>query len=263
MPRQTLDEFMTMKRVLLFLLIFSVGCVKNRDTEGSNKSKDDLKKNLAEQMDGYWLSDSYLADVDSSRSIYDSRKYRTKFWGFQLWKDNLLSDSATINGFTEHEGGYWSSLKFDSTKGIFINDGSEEPFEVRLIDSTHLQLDFGNKKDRYRKISNEQTELRKLLFEGKFKDLMHDNNTIQFSRDGRIAGLDNQEYFELVFDFGEGIFYDVSIFYPSVDSAGLWTNGDLFHFKIKGDTIKLYKITPDWDGMDHKIGDLDYLLVKL
>jgi hypothetical protein len=261
---------MIMKRVLLFLLILSVGCDKNRDSKTTNKVDNDLRITIADQLDGYWLSDSYLVDVDSSRSIYDSKNYQTKFWGFRLEKENLMSDSATINGFTEHEGGYGGSIEFDSIKKTFVNyignaDESSflnEPFELRLIDSTHLELDFGKKKDRYRKISDEQIELRRLLFEGKFKDLMHNNQVIEFSRDGLIRGLDKQKYFELVFDFGEGINYDVSVFYPDKDSSGLWTNGDLFHFKITTDTLKLYRITPDWDEMNHTIGDLEYLLVK-
>ena len=261
---------MIMRRVLLFLLILSVGCDKNRDSNTANKVDNEVRTTIADQLDGYWLSDSYLVDVDSSRSIYDSRNYQTKFWGFRLEKENLMSDSATINGFTEHEGGYGGSIEFDSTKNTFVNDIDnadefaflKEPFELKLIDSDHLELDFGNKKDRYRKILNEQTELRKLLFEGKFKDLLHDNHVIEFSRDGQIIGLDKQKYFDLVFDFGEGINYDVSIFYSDQDSSGLWTIGDLFHFKIKTDTLKLYRITPDWDEMNHKIGALEYLLVK-
>lgn len=260
---------MIMKRLLLFLLILCVGCDQNRGSKTVKVNKD-VKASIADQLDGYWLSNSYLVDVNSSGSIYDSRNYDTKFWGFRLEKKNLLSDSAAINGFTEHEGGYGGPIKFDSIKGTFVNDRSnadefsflKEPFELKLIDSNHLELDFGNKKEWYRKVSDEQIELRKLLFEGKFKDLMHDNRVIEFSRDGRIVGLDNKEYFELVFDFGEGINYDVSIFYADKDSSGLWTNEDLFHFKIKNDTIKLYKITPDWDEMDHEIGDLEYVLVK-
>lgn len=259
---------MIMKRVVLLLVILTIGCTKNRDTKSI--SDRDTKVTLADQLDGYWLSESYLVDVENSHSIFESSNYKTKFWGFILEKENLLSGSPTINGFTEHEGGYGGSLKFDSLKGTFTNDIDKtsefsflnEPTELKLIDSNHLELHFGDKKDLYRKVSDEQTELRRLLFEGKFKNVIHDNRSIEFTKEGQIKGLNKEKYFELVYDFGEGINYDVSIFYPSQDSSGLWTRGNLFHFKIKSDTIKLYRITPDWDEMNHRIGDLEYVLVK-
>ena len=257
---------MILKRTVLLILILGVGC--NQRTDNSTVDNNS-KKNLADRLDGYWLSDSYLTNISNSRSIYTDRDYRTKFWGFTLNKENLMSDSAYINGFTIHEGGYGSGIKYDSIKNCFIKDLSmideysfiKEPFKMTLLDSGHLELDFGNKKEIYRKVNDDQTELRKLLFEGQFRDIKT-NKIIEFSADGTVGGLDKHKYFELVYDFGEGIFYDASIFYPNQDSSGRWTNGDMYHFKINSDTLKLYKITPDWDMMDHKIGDLEYLLVK-
>lgn len=249
---------MIMKIVVLLLVILTIGCTKNRDTKSTVDNNAKVK--LADQLDGYWLSESYLVDIEKSRSIFESGAYETKFWGFKLEKENLLSESPMINGFTEHEGGYGGSLKFDSLESIFsfIN----EPTELKLIDSNHLELDFGDKKDLYRKVSDEQTELRRLLFEGKFRNVIRDNHVIEFTKEGLIKGLNQEKYFDLVYDFGEGINYDVSIFYPSRDSSGIWTRGNLYHFKIKSDTIKLYRITPDWDEMNHKIGDLEFVLVK-
>jgi hypothetical protein len=110
-------------------------------------------------------------------------------------------------------------------------------------------------------VVDDQTELRKILFEGQFKDL-RTNTAIAFSADGKINGLDKETYFELAYDFGEGFFYDVGIFYPNKHSSGTWTRGELFHFKINTDTVKLFKIKPDWEGLEHKIGGIKYVLVK-
>jgi hypothetical protein len=249
---------MIMKRIALLLVILTIGCAKNRDIKSI--SDHDTKVSLADQLGGYWLSDSYLVDIENSHSIFESSDYKAKYWGFKIEKENLLSGAATINTFDPHEGGYGGSLKFDSIKNEF--SFPEEPIGLKLIDSIHLQLDFGDKKDLYRKVLDEQTELRKLLFEGKFKNIIQDNQIIEFTKEGQITGLNKNKYFELVYDFGEGINYDVSIFYPNQDSSGIWSRGNLFHFKIKSDTIKLYKITPDWNEMNHKIGDLEYVLVR-
>jgi hypothetical protein len=260
-----------MKRLLLFcLMLICVGCNRDRDSATTNNTGNSRRKIVAEQLDGYWLSESYLLDVDSSRSTYHSRDYSTKLWGFRLVKENLLSDSAVLNGFTLHEGGYGGPITFDSVKGAFINDMTkadqfsflDKPYELRLIDGGLLEFDFGHKKDRYRKVSDEQTELRKLLFEGAFNDLIHDDKVIRFSSDGRIIGLERQNYFEVVFDFGDGIDYDAVILYPDQESSGMWKKGDLFHFRINADTLKLYRIMPDWDEMNHTIGDLEYVLVR-
>lgn len=249
---------MIMKRVALLLIILTIGCTKNRDIKSIYDR--DAKANLADQLDGYWLSDSYLVDIENSHSIFEGSTYEAKYWGFKLEKENLLSGSPTINTFDPHEGGYSGSLNFDSIKIDFSFLGGQT--KLKLIDSNRLQLDFGDKKDLYRKVSSEQTELRRLLFEGKYKNVIQDNQTIEFTKEGQIKGLEKEKYFELVYDFGEGINYDVSIFYPNQDSSGIWTRGNLFHFKIKPDTIRLYKITPDWNEMNHKIGDLEYVLVK-
>lgn len=255
---------MIMKRGVLFLLTLTVGCTNSHDTKSVRA--EDVKAILADKLNGYWLSESYLVDIENSRSIFESRNYKTEFWGFRLDKEDLLSESPAVHGFSEHEGGYSFSLKFDSLKKTFIKTGEfsyiKGPVELKLFDSTNLELDFGDRKDLYRKVLDGQTELRKLLFEGKFKNIIEDNQIIEFTKEGQIKGLSENKYFELVYDFGEGINYDVSIFYPNQDSSGIWTRGNLFHFKIKSDTIKLYKITPDWNEMNHKIGDLEYVLVK-
>jgi hypothetical protein len=261
---------MIFKKTAIILLILIVSCTRNSTDDKKINQGLTSKEVIAEKLDGYWLSESYLLDISRSHSIYHSREYKTKFWGFVLDRKNLMTDSASINGFTPHEAGYSCFITFDSVKNGFVNDLSksdqysfvEEAFSLTLLDNEHLQLDFQGKKDVYRKVTDDQTETRKILFQGRFKDLKA-NNVIEFSADGNVSGFNNHQYFELASDFNEGMYYDVGIFYPHRDSSTLWTKGELFNFKINADTIKLYRITPDWVGLDHKIGDLEYLLVKL
>lgn len=261
---------MMLRTGLLILFICCFACSKQDGPKTNEIKHNNFKKLLAEKLEGLWLSESYLEDIAKSHSIYESRKYTTSLWGFQLEKENLLSESPSINGFTEHEGGYGAAIEFDSVKNTFIHSHFEDnnsswlqgSFTMTLVDPTRLEFDFGDKNEVYTKIVGEQSALRRILFEGKFKDVLHSNTTIEFTSDGEIKGLDSLKYFELVFDFGEGINYDVSILYPSKDSAGSWATGNLFHFKANADTIKLFRIAPDWDEMDHKIGDVEHILVK-
>lgn len=260
---------MMSKRAAIILLMLCAGCT-SKTTDKEITASVEARKAIAEKLHGYWLSNSYLEKISSTKSIYESREYSTRFWGFTLDKHNLMTDSATIDGFMEHEGGYTCSITFDSTKNCFINNLKdptghsfvEEPFTMTVLDNGLLQLDFGSVKEEYRKVVDDQTALRKLLFEGRFKQLATDI-TIDFSDDGKVKGFGNDTYFELVNDFVEGVFYDVAIFYPAQDSSGNWTRGKLFHYKINGDTLKLYPITPDWQELAHKIEDLKYLLVKM
>ncbi|MBT1703406.1 hypothetical protein [Chryseosolibacter indicus] len=255
-----------MKNTLLILFILSISCTKPKENINSTKVVDDsLKQSITNELDGYWLSDSYLVEVANSRSIYLSRNYTTRLWGFRLEKANLLSNSPMLIGFTEHEGGYDIPIRFDPISNFFIaNDFSyiREPFRLVQVDTNHLALDFDNKKEVYRKILDERTELRKVLFEGQFKSLPNDS-IIEFKSDGTIKGIDGYRYFEPIYDFTEGINYDAMAFYPSKDSAGIWMRGKLFHFQIKADTLELYNIHSDWDEMEHKIGEIEYKLIKL
>jgi hypothetical protein len=253
-----------MNKILLIVVLISFGCTPDKS---DNKNTLD---NESERLNGYWLSDNYLNTIEKTKSIYKSKEYNTKFWGFTLDKQNLLSDSAVLNGFTEHEGGYSCYLIYNTAKNAFVHNLSmareyeylkDIPFELHLIDSNKLELGMGEQKEIYRKVADEQTALRHILFTGKYQDLKN-KKTIEFADGGQIIGIENRHYFDLVFDFGEGIEYDAAIFYVNSDSSGLWTNGDMYHYKINGDTLKLYELHTDWEEMNHKIGDLKYELKR-
>ncbi len=189
---------MILRETVLVILILSAGCNQRSDISTIEINH---RKNLADRLGGYWISDDYLNNIKNSHSIYPNRDYITMVWGFKLETENLMSDSAYMNGFTIHEGGYNFSIKFDSAKNCFVHDNSiieiyshNSPFTITLLDSGFLELDFGNKKEVYRKVIDDQTELRKLLFEGQFIDLKT-NKKIEFSADGSVKGLNRHKYF--------------------------------------------------------------------
>jgi hypothetical protein len=259
-----------MNKVLGVVLLLLFGCNQNRP---ENKLEDKMAIDRESmRLEGVWLSDYYLSSIEVSRSVYESRKYNAKFWGFVLDKNNLMSDSAALNGFTEHEGGYFCYLNYDTGKNVFEHDLNKDtefsylkgvPFELGLVDSIRLELKTEREKEMYRKVSGEQTALRDILFAGKYQDLKKENGVIEFKNDGQISGVENRRYFDIVFDFGEGIEYDACTFYTHIDSSRLGTNGDMYHYKINADTLRLFKLHTNWSEMNHKIGDLEYLLKKL
>lgn len=258
---------MILKHAIILMFLLNLGCGNKPDQKESGVDANS-REAVAEKLDGYWLSNDYLVNVSNSRSVYKSKDYQTRFWGFMLSKSNLMTNSPNIGGFTEHEGGYTCPIKYDSTRNCFVNDltherytAVREPFVMTVLTDGNIQLDFGDTKEEYRRVIDEQTELRRILFQGRFRNF-ETNATIEFSADGRTNGFGNKNYFELVYDFRGGFLYDLIIFYPSKDSSGIWSSGELFHFKIDNDTVKLYKITPDWERLEHTIGDLKYLLVK-
>jgi hypothetical protein len=243
----------------------------NNSTEPSETIKIDKKQLIkqAELLDGYYLSDNYLKNIEKTRSIYLNREYKTKLFGFTLKKENLLSDSAGLFGYTVHEGGLDCPLIFDFDKSIFVNDlksvkefdDIKEPFELSLTADNIVQMYFPESKqtDLYRKVTDDQTELRKILFEGEY--LSGDQqNKYSFKRDGSLKGFDDKKYYEVVYDFSLGIEYDAIIFFNK--KRGNWSDGDMYKYEFSSDTLKLYHIKTDWDNLEHKIGDITFTLIK-
>ena len=127
-------------------------------------------------------------------------------------------------------------------------------------DTNLLELKFANRGEVYRKITDDQTELRRILFEGTFKNINKSGEVIQFKKDGQVIGIDNLKYFTLVYDFVEGINFDACIL--TIKPDDFWINGEAFHYKINQDTLRLYRINLDTIGVDHKIGELKHLLKR-
>ena len=267
-----------MSKILIgfILTLFLISCNNDRpkteNSQNESKSNFDNKQviELAENLDGLWISDSYLKNIEAKKSIYLSRKYETKIQGFYLDKRTLLSDSAFLEGFTEHEGGYSSPIRYDNVKDKFINDLARLSKYATFSDSFELNYDGHGKlemyfpktqlSDKYKKLNSDiQTEIRKILIAGNYKAI-YDNSDIQFENDGKVQNFKNFNYYELVADFGEGIEYDAIVFFKTL-KGGNWSDGEIYKFEIISDSLNLQHVKTNWDTMEHDISD-EILVLK-
>jgi hypothetical protein len=248
---------------ILFFACQSESVNKNTTTKNSSSKEITFDKEkldlLSSKLDGYWLSDPFLLNIEKTKSIYDSREYSTTLFGFILKKDELIQNKGFLQGFSAHEGGVETSLKYNSDKNIFESDRKatafEKPFTLRLVDDTIVELSFDNKEERYRKVFDEATELRKILLEGEYTDLLS-NKEITFARDGYVTGISENNFYELYYDFGEGLWMDV-VFFLNTDEE---KEREAYHYKIKGDTLRLYPVTGEIP--EYSVGELKYELLR-
>lgn len=262
----------TMSKILtgLFLTLILVSCDNHRTKTDNNQIENidnfDNKHiiELSENLHGLWISDNYLKNIETNKSVFKSRKYDTKIQGLYLDKTALQTDSAFLEGFTDHEGGYNSPIRYDNIKNKFVNDLARlseyptfpDPFELSYDGKNILEMYFSQTKtsDKYRKLSSDfQTELRRLLISGNYKAI-NENSEIQFDNDGKVNNFQDFKYYELVADFGEGIEYDAIVFFKSI-KGGNWSNGEIYKFEIISNSIHLQHVKTDWETMEHVISD--------
>lgn len=273
-------KFDTMNRliIVLLILVFTTGCnsqnneinSKTNSTDNNNFDKTQLIKQAA-LLDGEWLHDNYLRNIEKTKSIYLNRNLDSLLFGFTLNKENLLSDTAFLFGYTVHEGGYGNPIIFDFQKNKFVSDSKRlkdnsgipsVPFELTVINDSIVDMFYPEFKitDTYRKVTDIQTGLRKILFAGNYISI-DKKRKFSFDKNGNLKGFDNYVYYDLAYDFGEGIEYDALIFFKT-KAGGNWSMGDVYKFEFVSDTIKLYYVKTDWENMEHKIGGLTYTLIR-
>jgi hypothetical protein len=149
------------KLILVLIVIAALGCTKKSPAENAKTFTLGDQKSLVEQatfLNGFWLSDIYFENIEKSKSIYINREYKTELFGFTLEKENLLSDTAYLNGFTSHQGGAGSAISFDPKFGKFVSYSARAdeyspfsgPFELSPLKSK-LEFNFpeSNKKFAY------------------------------------------------------------------------------------------------------------------
>lgn len=252
----------------LFLTLIFFSC-DNRPTtteilQGESKNNIDNKRilELSKSLHGLWISDNYLNDIVKNKSIYLSRKYDTKIQGFHLDKTALQTDSAFLEGFTDHEGGYSSPIKYDNEKDKFVNDMAKlsdyatfpNPFELNFDGKEKMEMYFPKtkKSDNYRKVNSDfQTEIRRLLMAGNYKAI-HDNSEIQFDNNGKVHHFKDFKYYELVADFGLNIEYDAIVFFKTL-KGGNWSDGEIYKFEFVSNSLHLQHVKTNWETMEHEI----------
>lgn len=248
--------------LLLTLALFSCDSKSTTSKNPQEESKKAIANENIAQLQGLWISEPYLKDIETSKSIYSSSNYRTKVQGLTLDANNLRTDSAFLEGFTPHEIGYSSPIKYDSVNSKFVNDltrlsdfpAFSDPFELDYDGNNHLKMYFPQTKtfDEYRKVDSDlQAELRKILIAGKYKTTTKPAE-IQFDNDGKVHNFKDFKYYELITDFGEGIEYDAILFFKTVE-GGNWVDGEIYHFKVVPSGLHLQLLKPNWETMEHVI----------
>ncbi len=173
---------------------------RNKDGKGSLSTRTEWIKQ-AKLLEGEYISETYLANCERTKSIYASQKEDNQsVFGFVLTAKNLLSSSPYLKGFSIHEGGYDIPLKMDSLKRLFVYDTKRNSmvntgfFEMQL-EQNGLLLNFPllHKKERYRKVFPDvDTELRKLIMEGTYVDSL--GNKMRFRRNGEVTNFKAYAY---------------------------------------------------------------------
>lgn len=254
----------------LLLTLILVSC-DNRPTTTENLQDEDKNSidnkrivELSQSLHGLWISDNYLNNIEKNNSVFLSRKYDTKILGFYLDKITLQMDSAFLEGFTDHEGGYSSPITYNNEKNKFVNDMARisdfatfpDSFELNFDGKGKIDMYFPKTKktDTYRKVNSDfQTEIRRLLIAGNYKTI-YDNSEIQFINNGEVHNFKDFKYYELVADFGLNIEYDAIVFFKTL-KGGNWSDGEIYKFELLSNSLHLQHVKTNWETMEHEIGD--------
>ena len=263
--------------ISVIILVSLVGCLSDGSQNSGEKSSsetaevvpttgagEDLSQ-VSNLLAGYWISDDFLTRTERSKSVFATREYSSKLFGLALETENLLGDEPYLDGFTEHEGGYGTPLKFNTVKGVFENDMEKlepysflnEPFEVHLRDQNTLEIRYGidSIKELYRRVADVQTSLRRTLFEGIYINPVS-SERVEFKRDGQLNGIPSKQRFEVLYDFeSAGYQFDVVSFLADGQVAQ-----DTYHYRIKKDTLSLFSIEGDFP--EFSIGEKKYQWIR-
>lgn len=231
------------------------------DSESVQELSEKENSHSFESLEGLWISDSYFKRIEEDKSIYKHRKHETTFFGFRLKNENLKSNYPVLYGFSVHEGGFDISLKHDIPGKKLVSTDKSYDFEIRT-NGNKLELYFPKTKkvESYRKMkTDEKSTLREILFSGKYSTLK--NQIVTLADNGQVKGFYDFKYYELVYDFTEGIDYDAVIFYKN-PKGGNWSQGEVYYYLIEENRIVLHPVITDWDNLDHEISDESIVLSK-
>ena len=261
---------------LAFSLLISCGEKKIKDQSkktktDSNKSSEKICTELffdAKSIKGEYIVKQYIENIEKTKSIYNSRKFDNhSLFGFILDFTNLITKNPVLYGFKVHEGGYDKPLIYDTLKKKFkydlskSNENKQDYFEItKRQNSLEFYFPFKKKNEYYRKVNIDiQTELRKVIIEGNYCDTLKSKNII-FNKNGEVENFKDYVYYELIYDFTEGIQFDAIIFFKT-KKGGNWSNGDLYKYEINKNTIKLNYVQTNWETLEHII-ETDTILLE-
>jgi hypothetical protein len=249
----------------------------NEELAQAKKKQEDLKM-MAGFLEGEWINANFLTLVEGEKRVYGVReeierrmgKEEYMLLGFYLDKKELSGDTAYFYGFTEHEGGYQSPIRFDAKRIIFVNDTAREdennlgsPFELTLGNDGRVNVNYVKKKrsDYYEHVTSLDDKLRHILFTGKYYQPGKEESAFEFTSEGELKGFGNRKYYEVLDDFTGMAQFDMVVFADSSDKNP-WSNGDGYKFEIRGDTIRLYAVNYNEENVRGAAGALKYALIR-
>jgi len=271
--------------ILLILILSVFGC-KNSNKENqqiqteskkkTNNSKVNFenvheKKSKAIQRpndsiinlySGFWINNDFLEQVNSKKSIYESREFKGSLFGFSLESNELKKGITNLNGFSVHEGGLGVPIKwidkfscFSSRDQIQEDSSIQISMDVVIIKKDLIEFQFEDShSEYYKKVVNDYNELRKILFEGNYED--NSGKSYEFQSNGNLTGFKDKKYYTLLYDFVEGLNLDV-IF---ISDNKKRENEKLYHYKFNEESLKIYEI--NGEVPEFEIGELKYVLYK-
>ena len=221
----------------------------------------------AQFLPGFWMSDSYLKKIEKTKSIFANRFQTSAFYGFIIGKPNLEIDSFLLKPFPAPEVEVDAYLEFDRTKNVFKGltelNKKKEKFELYPITESLIKMYFSDikKTDDYRKVVDENTEIRRILFEGNYftKDKQM---SYQFDRNGKLKGLGDYVYYEVLYDFSGGINFDGLLLHRT-SGGGAKADADLFKYEFKKGVLTLTYVEADWILEKHRISDTSITMIKI
>ncbi|WP_293308825.1 hypothetical protein [Pedobacter sp. UBA5917] len=262
-----------LSNILIIALLF-FGCRPTEDKTNQQKlSKNDTSgqsiTEIADQLHGDWISKEYIDNIRKTKSIFGSHNYKTTVLVAQLLKEELVGDTATLYGLSDHEGGYRAFLKFDKKKNKFASDplrlkeyqSFEVPFELNYISPNLLEIHSTrtNKRELYEKMKCDFDELlRNTLTTGTYS-LQNSGELITFSDKGKV-NFKNFTHYDMVSDFVEGVDFDAIYFCEQTTNNGC-IDGDVYSFKIEGKNLYLERMKDNGDLSYTATGE-KYILIN-
>ena len=255
---------------LCFAMLFA--CNDNQQQKKiqvSTESRSPLTKltTQAEFLPGFWISDAYLKKIEQSKSIFVNRFPPSAFYGFIIGRPNRDIDSFLLKPFPTSADDFESFLEFDRRKNVFkglttINQKKEQ-FELYPLTEEHIKMYLSDlkKTDDYRKVIDENTELRRILFEGTYftKDKQM---SYTFDRNGKVKGIGDYVFYEVIYDFSAGVNFDAILLYRTT-GGGVKSDADLFKYTFKKGVLTLTYVEADWILEKYRITDTEVTMIKI
>lgn len=164
----------------------------------------------AERFAGNYLSDPYLTQLEKSGSPFELAEFEFpgSYWGLSLDKATLESEDSRFDAYWLHEGGGGGAIAYDEGCDCYKRSDRpggytsiEGPYTLTLDGEDMLLLTIGGRDpEKYRKVPDHQSAIRKILFVGEYTDKLSGKKVVM-NEDGSMTGVDGWNYYEIGYDF--------------------------------------------------------------